>query len=153
MQHHAYDISDCGMVVSTQILENGPKITSHVTYALDDYWCDITPSRFYNNILKVPIFHNGELLELKQSPFFCSYIKREVYNKTNGFNPEFSKHYHSLSLFSYFIRHLLGLKIIHIADAIVIRNASEEFKNTKPINEYDYNFNKNPCEMEYIWDF
>ena len=158
MQNYAYDLQDCGLIVSQQVFKNGSAIKDHVPYAHDDYWCDITPSKFYKNILRVPIFHNGEYLELKTSPFFCTYLKRDVLEKADGFNSKLGKHYHSMDLFSEYVRHSLNLKIYHISDAVVINNATEKFRNTKPVNEYHFNDAKNiyeesEDEEKYVWDF
>lgn len=156
MQNYAYDLPDCGLIVSQQVLKDGSAIKDHVPYAHDNYWCDITPSKFYKNILRVPIFHNGEYLELKTSPFFCTYLKRDVLEKTEGFNSKLGKHYHSMDLFSEYIRHSLNLKIYHIHEAVVINNATKEFRNAKPINEYYFDDAKNindADENKYVWDF
>lgn len=156
MQKYAYDLPDCGLIVSQQVLKDGSTIKDHVPYAHDNYWCDITPSKFYKNILRVPTFHNGEYLELKTSPFFCTYLKRDVLEKTEGFNSKLGKHYHSMHLFSEYIRHALNLKIYHIHEAVVINNATKEFRNTKPINEYHFDDAKNindSDENKYVWDF
>ena len=157
MQNNAYDLPDCGLIVSQQVFKDGSAIKNHVPYAHNDYWCDVTPSKFYKNILRVPIFHNGEYLELKTAPFFCTYLKRDVLEKTEGFNSKLGKHYHSMQLFSEYIRHSLNLNIYHISDAVVINNATKEFRNAKPINEYHFNDAKNLHEdseyEKYVWDF
>ena len=152
LQKSAYNLKDCGLVVSQQVLKNGSAIKNHVPYAHDDYWCDITPSKFYKNIFKVPIFHNGEFLELRMAPFFCTYIKRAILNNFSGFDENLSNHYHSMCILSEFVRNIMKLKIFHVSDAIVIRNASEEFRNKQPIREYDFNFNKE-ANTGYVWDF
>ena len=162
LQKYSYELSDCGLAVSQQVLENGSIIKKHVPYAHDDYWCDITPSKFNKNIEKVPLFHNGKVLELNMAPFFCTYIKRDILNKSCGFNLQLGKHFHSIRLFSEFIRNILNLKIYHISDAIVINNISEEYRNSEPTND-DYNYtikenNWDNCSNDlnytkYIWDF
>ena len=162
MQKYAYNLPKCGLVVSQQVFKDGSAIKNHVPYAHDDYWCDITPSKFYKNILRVPMFHDGEFLELKSSPFFCTYLKRDVLEKTGGFNSNLGKHYHSMHLFSEYVRFILGLKIYHISDAVVINNAPKQFRNEKPVNEYYYNDVKNSSDRDsddkgiykkYVWDF
>ena len=153
MQEYAYKLDDCGLVVSQQVLKNGSAIKNHVPYAHDDYWCDITPSKFYKNIHKVPMFHDGEVLELKVAPFFCTYIKREVFNEFSGFDPELGLHFHSMRLFSEYIRNILGLKIFHVSRAVVIHNANDEYRNSRPLLEYDYNYNDEGNQNDYIWNF
>ena len=162
LQKYSYELSDCGLAVSQQVLENGSIIKRHVPYAHEDYWCDITPSKYHKNIKKVPLFHNGKVLELNMAPFFCTYIKRDVLNKSCGFNLQLGKHYHSIRLFSEFIRNILDLKIYHISDAVVINNISEEARNSQPTNDdYNYTINENNWDncsndldyTKYIWDF
>ena len=67
LQKHAYSLKDCGLVVSQQVLPNGKLIQQEIPYGHPDYWCDITPSKYRKNIINVPLFHNGELLELNFS--------------------------------------------------------------------------------------
>jgi cellulose synthase/poly-beta-1,6-N-acetylglucosamine synthase-like glycosyltransferase len=162
LQKYSYELSDCGLAVSQQVLENGSIIKKHVPYAHEDYWCDITPSKYHKNIKKVPLFHKGKVLELNMAPFFCTYIKRDVLNKSCGFNLQLGKHYHSIRLFSEFIRNILDLKIYHISDAVVINNISEEYRNSKPTNnDYNYTIKENNWDncsndldyKKYIWDF
>ena len=54
LQEHAYTLLNSGLLVSQQVLPNGSLIPKHVPYARGDYWCDITPSKFYKNIINVP---------------------------------------------------------------------------------------------------
>lgn len=163
LQKYSYELSDCGLAVSQQVLRDGSLIKKHVPYAHDDYWCDITPSSYNNNIKNVPLFHNGKVLELNMAPFFCSYIKRDVLNKSCGFNLHLGKHYHSIKLFSEFIRKILNLKIYHISDAVVIHNTTEAYRNSNPNNNgYNYTFDENNWDNcscgdlnyeRYVWDF
>ena len=163
LQKYSYDLSDCGLAVSQQVLKNGSAIKKHVPYAHADYWCDITPSIYNKNIKNVPLFHNGKVLELNMAPFFCTYIKRDVFNKSCGFNLQLGKHYHSVRLFSEFIRNILNLKIYHISDSIVIHNTTESYRNSEPIDdEYNYTLDENNWDNSssndlsferFVWDF
>lgn len=143
MQKKAYELNSCGLIVSQQVLSNGSVIQKHVPYAHNDYWCDITPSMFYKNIHKVPLFNDGEVIELKMAPFFCTYIKRDVLNKVFDLNLNLEGHYYSMRLFSEYIRNILNLKIYHLSDAIVIREATDEFKELNHKNKYDFTEDKN----------
>lgn len=152
LQECAYSKSDAGLVVSQQVLKNGSLIKKHVPYAHIDYWCDITPSSFYNNIENVPLFHDGEFLELKLAQFFCTYLKRDVLNRTSGFDSRLGKHYHSMRLFSEYVRNILGLKIYHVSNSVVISNISEDDRNSEPLNIYDFNFSKNQWDRKLSED-
>ena len=161
LQKHAYELKDCGLVVSQQVLPNGKLIQHHIPYGHPDYWCDITPSKYRKNIINVPLFHNGEFLELNSTPFFCTYIKRDILNEYGELNPTLGNHYHSLRLLSDYVRHIMKLKIYHISEAVVIYNLEEEYRNNNPINNYDYTFKDNIIEntpnkepyKKYVWDF
>ena len=156
LQEHAYDLLNSGLLVSQQVLPNGSLIPKHVPYALGDYWCDITPSKFYKNIINVPLFHDGEVLELNLAPFFCTYIKREILNELGLLDSNLGKHYHSLRLLSEYVRHIMGLKIYHISESVVINNMEGRYRNTNPQNDYDYNFKENRNfnhKEKYYWDF
>lgn len=162
LQKHAYDLLDCGLVVSQQVLPNGSLINKHIPYAHGDYWCDITPSKYRKNIINVPLFHNGEVLELNMAPFFCTYIKRDVLDMYGYLDYNLGRHFHSLVLLSEFVRHILKLNIYHISEAIVISNIDEQIRNSNPIDEYDYNYKKNIWDeksfvknelKKYVWDF
>ena len=152
LQECAYSKSDAGLVVSQQVLKNGSLIKKHVPYAHNDYWCDISPSSFYKNIANVPLFHDGEFLELKLAPFFCTYLKRDVLDKSCGFDSRLGKHYHSMRLFSEYVRNILGLKIYHVSNSVVISNISEDARNSEPLNIYDFNFSKNQWDRKLSED-
>ena len=120
MQNAAYNLDDCGFVVPQQILpERTPSINVHVPYATNIFECDVTPSMKHKNIINVPTFHDGELLELNSAPFFCLYFKRDVLNKFMESDTELEKYYQSNKTFSTNIRSRMGLKIYHISNAIV----------------------------------
>ena len=152
LQKHAYDLQDCGLAVSTQIYPNGSSIRNHVPYAHIDYWCDITPSNYYKNIFNIPLFHNGEFLELNFTPFFCTYIKRDILKEYGNLNWNLGRHFHSLKLLSEYVIHILNLKIYHVSEAYVISNIDDEYRNKYPGNDYDFNFRENVWDDDYILD-
>ena len=115
MQKYSYDVDGCGLIVSTQYVKDNENIKKHISYAYTDYWCDITPLN--KNIKNVAVFHNGEVLELKYAPFFCTYIKSEVLNKLKQFNIT------SYNDITNIVTHILELKIYHISKAIALRRS------------------------------
>ena len=119
MQHCAYSIPKCGLIVPHEMLFEGSNdIPSNVPYAHENFECDVMPSKLNQNIFNMPLFHDGGLLELNFAPFFCTYIKREVYNKTLGLDSQFGSHC-SDRILSDFVRHYLQLKIYQAPDSYV----------------------------------
>lgn len=150
MQYYAYNIPDCGIVVPLEVLYAGDdRINGNVPFADVNFECDVTPSRIHKNIINVPVFHDGELLELNFAPFFCTYIKRDVYDKTLGLDPELGRHYRSDRIFSNFTRHILNMKIYQTSKAKVYHKSQQATKKLKKNNEeYNIIFNKNQWEPE-----
>ena len=102
------------------------------------------------------MFHDGEVLELNLAPFFCTYIKREIITGFGLLDSNLGKHYHSLRLLSEYVRHIMGLKIYHISESVVINNMEGGYRNTSPQNDYDYNFKENRnmnYKEKFYWDF
>lgn len=119
MQHCAYSIPKCGLIVPHEMLfEGSDDIPLNVPYADKNFECDVMPSKLHHNIFNMSLFHDGGLLELNFAPFFCTYIKREVYNKTLGLDSQF-RSYCSDRIFSDFVRHYLQLKIYQAPDSYV----------------------------------
>ena len=150
MQKTAYEFEDSGIIVPQQVLPGGtPTIKTHVPYASSFFDCDVNPSKHHNNIINMPIFHDGEILELSFAPFFCAYIKRDVLNNSVGLDAELGRHYRSDRIFSAYIRHVLNLKIYHVSNAIVFHKLQKSTKKLKDKKE-DYNvmFLKNQWEDE-----
>lgn len=150
MQYYAYSLSDCGVIVPREVLYAGDeRVNNHVPYANKNFECDVTPSRNHTNILEYPIFFDGDILELNFAPFFCTYIKRDVYNKTIGLDSEIGRHYVSDRLFCDFVRYILNLKVYHVSDAIVYHKSQAATKKLKKdTNKYDTMFIKNQWEDE-----
>ena len=165
MQHCAYSIPQCGIIVPHELLFEGDnRISENVPYAYNNFKCDVLPSRVHQNIINIPLFHDGTLLELNFAPFFCTYIKRDIYNKTLGLDPELGRHQCSDRIFSDFIRHYLQLKIYQAPNAFVYHRrqvATNTLRRTKK-EEYDYVYTKNQWDPKLaeklgfknpIWDF
>ena len=122
LQKYAYDLDDCGLTVSQKIVRNTPLIKEYfVGHINDDYWVDIAPFEFDENIVKIPLFFDGNVLELRNAPFFCTYLKREILNNGYDFGFKFKDEKTTMKMFSNHIRHNLGLKIFHISDAKVFQ--------------------------------
>ena len=120
MHNAAYELSDCGIIVPQQILPGCTKtINEHVPFAYPQYECDVNLSAAHANIINVPVFHSGSVVELSFAPFFCVYIKREVLDKSVGLDPEYGRHYRSDRIFCNYIRHMMNLKIYYVEKAVV----------------------------------
>lgn len=145
MQYGAYTYPDCGIIVPHELVsEKNHHMLYNVPYADIEFKCDVTPSKEHHNIINMPLFHDGGLLELNFAPFFCVYIKREVYNKTLGLDPELGRHYRSDRIFSDFIRHILKMRIFQEPDAYVYHKHQIATKIlSKYEEEYTLMFKKN----------
>lgn len=167
LQTTAYDISDTGIVVPQQVLPPETKtINEHVPFAYPQYECDVNLSKAHDNIINVPVFHSGRVVELSFAPFFCAYIKRTVINDSVGLDPENGRHYRSDRIFCNYIRHIMKLKVYYVERAVVyhkLQKSTEDLKNQpKKGADYDVMFQKNKWEPENakklgyrrpIWDF
>lgn len=163
MQYYAYNLDDCGIIVPRETLyPNDIRMKWNVPYSNESFECDVSASKIHKNINKYPLFFDGEVLELDFAPFFCTYIKREVYDKTLGLDSELGRHYRSDRIFCDFIRHFLNLKIYHISETKVYHKSQQSTKKLEN-NEEEYNmiFIKNQWEKElaeklgyktYPWD-
>lgn len=150
MQYYAYNLSDSGVIVPREVLYAGDeRVNNHVPYANKNFECDVTPSRNHTNIIKNPLFFDGDVLELGFAPFFCTYIKREVFNMTIGLDSEIGRHYVSDRLFCDFVRYVLNLKVYQVSDAIVYHKSQASTKKLREENDkYDIMFVKNQWEPE-----
>lgn len=145
LQYGAYVYDDCGLIVPHEIIsEKNRHMNYNVPYADKRFKCDVTPSKEHHNIINMPVFHDGGLLELEFAPFFCTYIRRDVYDKTLGLDPELGRHYRSDRIFSDFIRHVLKMKIYQEPNANVYHKHQVATDTLKKNNdEYDLMFRKN----------
>lgn len=163
MQYYAYNLEDCGIIVPRETLySNDVRIKYNVPFANHTFECDVSTSKIHKNIYKIPLFFDGCVLELDFAPFFCTYIKREVYNKTLGLDPELGRHYRSDRIFCDFVRNFLNLKIYHISETKVYHKSQQSTKKLeKNKKDYDMMFLKNQWEPDlakklgyktYFWD-
>lgn len=120
MQDLAYSIPDCGIVVPHEMSTQETNVTTlHVPYAHPNFECDTLPSEVYQNIINLPVFNDGRILELNFAPFFCTYVKREIYNETLSLDLELGMDDESNRIFSDFIRNMLNLRIYQSPYAFV----------------------------------
>lgn len=163
LQMGAYNYNDCGIIVPHELVsEKNPHMNLHVPYADSQFKCDVTPSKIHHNIINMPLFHDGEKLELNFAPFFCAYIKRGVYDKTLGLDPELGRHYRSDRIFSDFVRHVLKMKIYQEPNAYVyhihqvatnsLRENATEFDEMFIKNQWPSNLAKKLGYKKALWD-
>lgn len=156
MQHYAYSLKNVGIIVPQQVMKGGNnEIKKHVPAAITDFDCDITPSNYYKNIVNFPIFHDGSVLELNFAPLFCIYIKREVLNKSMGFDAELARSELSSEIFSEYIKKVMNLNIYHVSEAIVINNSkSKHLKNeNNSMNDWDDELLTKLNFKKALWDY
>lgn len=144
----AYKYDKCGLVVPQQVLPPHTKtIVEHVPYANPDSECDVNLSSHHANIARVPIFHDGGAVEITFAPFFCTYIRRDVYARTLGLDAEFGRHYRSDRIFCSYVRHILGLRIYHEPQAVVIHKLQKSTETLRTdsdkLSEFMDIFHKN----------
>ena len=163
MQMAAYSYNDCGIIVPHEIVPKENKhMNFHVPYANPKFECDVLPSKGHHNIINMPMFHDGGVLELNFAPFFCAYIKREVYSRTLGLDPELGRHYRSDRIFSDFIRHVLKMKIYqepnayvhhkHQTSTNILRKNENEFRIMFKENQWPSDLAKKLGFKKALWD-
>ena len=116
MQKYSYELPNCGLLVSQQLFK-GNNIPN-VSYADKDYYYDI--NIFSSNIIDIPLFFNGNFLKLKYAPFFCTYLKGEVFNCFTDFN--YIENNEFMEYISEYINNILQLNIYYCSDIIVLNN-------------------------------
>jgi glycosyltransferase involved in cell wall biosynthesis len=167
LQNAAYELPECGIVVPQQVLPaDTMTINDHVPFAYSQYECDVNLSNAHANIINVPVFHSGRVVELTFAPFFCVYIKRDVLDNSVGLDPEYGRHYRSDRIFCNYLRHMMNLKVYYIEEAVVyhkLQKSTDELRD-KPnkSSSFDTMFYKNQWTPEEadkhgykipIWDF
>lgn len=126
LQRAAYKLEKCGITVPQQVLPGGTKtISIHVPSAKSEFDCDVNLSLHHANIKNVPIFHDGEVVELNFAPFFCVYIKRDVLDNSTGLDARLGRHYRSDRMFCDYIQNYMGLKIYYVSEAVVFHKLQQ----------------------------
>ncbi len=129
LQAVAHSHESIAISIPQQILEKGsPTINTHVPYADNAMACDVTLSAHHDNVEPLSLFHNGETVELNFTPFFCAYIKRNVWEKCGGLDAEKDRHYRPDRIMCEYVRHILGMKIIYAPKAIVYHQYSAKWR-------------------------
>ncbi len=155
MQQAAYQNLQIGLVVPRQVLfANTKTITTHVPFANPNIDCDVNLSQHHKNIQYVPLFHDGEQVEINFAPFFCTYMRREVVDKVGGLDAEFGRHYRSDRIMCDYLRHLLGMKIIYSSQSVVyhkLQKATDGMRTSeKKSTEFELMFKKNQWDHETL---
>ena len=120
LHHAAYREANVGIAVPRQIAPAGhPQSRLHVPYSMDWSECDINLSCHHSNVKEMPLLHDGEILDLSFAPFFCAYIKREIWNGVGGIDYALGRHYRSDRIMCEAIITLLKKRIIYVAGARV----------------------------------
>jgi GT2 family glycosyltransferase len=165
LSNAAYELPNCGIVVPQQVLPGNTKtIDIHVPYANPNYECDVNLSAHHSNVINLPIFHSGRVVELSFAPFFCVYIKREVFDSSVGLDAELGRHYRSDLVFCNYVRYMMNLKIYYVSEAIVYHKLqkSTDLLRNKPKKDFHVMFQKNQWDPELadnlgfkkrLWDF
>lgn len=153
MQDAAYTIADAGLIVPQQVLPGDTKtIVDHVPFANPKFDCDVNLSIHHENIVNSRIFHDGRVTELSFAPFFCVYIKRDVLDRSLGLDAEFGRHYRSDRIYCDYIRHVMGLRIFHVAAAEVfhkLQKATDQLRKTEDRgDDFTLMFRKNKWDEQ-----
>ena len=148
LQRASCDLAQCGLAVPQQVLPGGTKtIAEHVPFANPKFDCDVNLSAHHANVVNPSLFSNGEITELGFAPFFCVYIKRDILSLTGPLDAEYGRHYRSDRIFCDYVRHILGLRIYHIATAVVIHKLQKSTDSLRSgesrTAEFDLMFKKN----------
>jgi hypothetical protein len=101
-------------------------ISKHVPYADGKMACDITLSGHLRNIEAIPIFHDGEMVDLKWASLFCMYIKREVWELCGEIGSWQEDQGRFEDNLCDCVHHVLGKRIVYNPDAIVFDYSANE---------------------------
>jgi len=147
MQQAAYSLPECAMVVPQQVLPPQTRtMVEHVPYANPEYACDVNLSVHHRNVINLPLFHKGEVVELSFAPFFCVYIKREILDRSLGLDAELGRHYRSDRIFCDYVRHVMGLRIYQLSSAVVhhkLQKSTACLQEAAPEGQFDDVFSNN----------
>ena len=120
LQETAYSSDTIAIAVPQQVLSEGePMILTHVPYAERNMPCDVTLSAHHGNVEPLPLFHDGSMVDLNFAPFFCAYIKRDVWEICGGLDAQHGRHYRSDRIMCDFVRQVLGRRIVYTPSSVV----------------------------------
>jgi len=153
LQRACLDNPEAGMTVPRQILPVGtPTIQTHVPYAslLND--CDVNISAHHQNVAQVPLFHDGEALELTYAAFFAVYIRREVIDAIGPLDAEYGRHYRSDRVQCDMMRNLTGYRLYYTPQSHFIHKLQRATNHLRDVgktdNSFDLMFRRNRWEPE-----
>lgn len=127
LEKYSNKLEDSGVLVTRKIALKGDKqYKIHVPYLDTRRSCDIIVSNHFKNNINIPLFYDGEYLELNFAQFFCIYMKREVYDNSIRINQEINS-INSINFYNY-IKHILNKKIYLISKAIVFNKDNRILK-------------------------
>ena len=127
LEEYSNKLKDYGILVTRKIALKGDKqYKIHVPYLDTRRNCDIIVSNHFKNNINMPLFYDGEYLELNFAQFFCIYMKREVYDNSIRINSELNS-INTRSFYNY-VKHILNKKIYLISKAIVFYKDSRILK-------------------------
>lgn len=150
----AWQVPSCGIAAPQQLLPGGtPVLKTLIPYVNPEYPCDANINAVHRNVAHVPLYHNGEVLELSFVPFFCVYIRHDVLEQAGDMlDAEFGRHYRSDRIFCDVVRYIIGKKVCHVASAVVHHKFQQSTKalkkSTKAQGAYQTMFIKNQWEPE-----
>ncbi len=120
MQKFSYGLPKCGLLIPQQIVPKNSKIIEKISpYALPTYEYDLSILSNPNNIVNMPIFHSGDILEIDSGFLSCFYMKIDIFNKIDSFEINLAKNNSFNKKFYTDIRKKTGSKIYYISDAVV----------------------------------
>ena len=119
LTEYSNKLEDSGVLVTRKIALKGDKqYKIHVPYLDTRRNCDIIVSNHFKNNINIPLFYDGEYLELNFAQFFCIYMKREVYDNSIRINQEINS-INSINFYNY-IKHILNKKIYLISKLLYL---------------------------------
>lgn len=116
MQKYSSDLYNSGLIVSNHLIKNSKLINKYAPHVHEDYWFDITT---VENIMNIPLFFNGEVLSLKYSPFFCTYIREDVWKNIINLDLKCKNEDDFMFFLSEYTQKVLNLKIYYVSDVNV----------------------------------
>ncbi|WP_373355258.1 glycosyltransferase [Pseudoroseicyclus sp. CXY001] len=149
LQRAADTLPDAAITVPRQLLPPYQEtIRAHMPEADRTVACDVTLSAHHDNIVDVPMLHDGGPVELRYAPFFAIYLRRDVWNLTGPLDAEQGRHYRSDWLYCDLIRRVHGKRIWYVPAASAVHKvqaATEELRRTRGGGgaSFDMMFRKN----------
>jgi glycosyltransferase involved in cell wall biosynthesis len=135
LQQLAYQSPSVGIVVPAQMLPAGSsEIGVHVPSANQSTEADVNLSMHHDNIESVDLFHHGRVVDLNFAPFFCAYIKRDVWDACGGLDHEHGRHHRSDRIMCDFVRNVLKKRVVYTPD---VRVCHEGQTSSRQLREKD----------------